>query len=459
MSLDAVDCQSFAGGFTLGVAQAGFTVTDKRENVGGFGVPIVDDNRGLINNDLNIEVGVPESWRPVRRTDLVFGNPPCSGFSAYTTVANQTGSDSGRDHAINQCMWDFANYAAACRASVIVMESVQLAYTKGRDLMQELRALVEEKTGYRYDLIHVLHNNGSIGGASMRRRYFMVLARRGLKFGIEPPVIKEVPLVKDVFYDLESLPLVSGPQRYRRKPRGGYAALLRSETGLVDGHDTIHNRENTHVTWIAQNTPAWYGGEFLGAATRRIVEAGIPLLPTMYKPDGSVYASLLSTDPYRPRRWHANKTGAVITGTGVEDSIHPWLPRTLTFREATRIMGFPDDWSLKTIVGEARTSKICANQKWLGKGISVPCGEWIAGWSRAALEGRPGSWRGDLIGDHEWLINVTNDFKAVYNDRTGEAGDFRSAALKREMAARSVTSVTKVVEPEGIEDLEEELSA
>jgi len=34
----AVDCQGFAGGFTLGMVQAGFHLVGKREMKAGFGV-------------------------------------------------------------------------------------------------------------------------------------------------------------------------------------------------------------------------------------------------------------------------------------------------------------------------------------------------------------------------------------------------------------------------------------
>lgn len=440
MSLTAVDCQSFAGGFTLGVARAGFDVVAKREGAAGFGVPFVLGNRGFFPHLDDVQASEPAAWRPVKRAALVFGNPPCSGFSGYTAVRNQTGSERGSDHSINQCMWDFVAYAASCDAKIAIMESVQAAGKLGRELMRELRFDMEERTGKRYDLIHVFHNNASVGGSSVRRRYFMVLARRGLKFGIESPSIDRVPVLEDLLKDLETQPLDPTWRKYARKKADPYVmAKLRAGEGL-DGHDTIHNRENRHVTWVVENSPEWRGGEFLGSAMRRLIDAGIEPLETMRKADGSFLSSLLSTDPYRPRRAHARKPAPVITGTGVEDTIHPVLPRTLTFREAARIMGFPDDWSLAPILGEqgAKSSHIVQRQKWLGKGISVPCGEWIGGWAKRTLEGNPGAWRGEPTGEEaEWVIDVTNDYKKVYCDKTGEVADTRTKALKKEMEARA----------------------
>lgn len=435
----AIDCQGFAGGFTLGMARAGFNVIEKREDVGGFGVPIVDHNRDLINPDLNIEVGPPDTWRAVK-ADVVFGNPPCSGFSGLTGLCNQTGWDTGMDHAINQCMWHFVAYAAACNAKIAIMESVQLAFTKGQDLMQALRFDMEERTGRQYDLIHVLHNNAGVGGASVRKRYFMVLARKGLRFGIEPPVVDRVPILGDVLYDLEPLALRPDAQRYRRQPRDLYAASLRSDSGRVDGHDVIHNRENDGCRWIAENTPEWRPAEYIGDAFRRLIKArgGIDNLPdVVLSKDGELRQAFLATHAYRQRRAYAYKAAGVLSGTGCEDTIHPTLPRQLTFREGARIMGFPDDWSLEPILESGRPGRIWQNQKWLGKGISVPCGEWIGGWAKRTLERNPGPWRGTKLGgEREWVINVTNDHKAVYDERTGECRDSRSRDLIREMESR-----------------------
>lgn len=440
--MKAVDCQSFAGGFTLGMARAGFEVVAKRENVGGFGVPIVDANRDLINPAMEIQVGAPETWARVRRADVVFGNPPCSGFSGLTGVSNRTGWGTGIDHDINRCMWDLVAYAAECEAKIVIMESVQLAYKNGRGLMQDLRTHMEEETGKKYDLYHVLHNNASIGGASLRRRYFMVLVRKGIKFGIEEPNLTDkLATMGDIVHDLIPGKLTMDPQKYKRKARHSYVESLRSPDGTFDGHQIRTSAEVRAMEWITETLETWgepwRGGEKIGDATTRAVQlAGLSNVPDFMKRgvDGAITHSLLATHAYVPVRSHYGKVSGVVTGTGPEDIVHPSLPRTITYREAARIMGFPDNWSLAAIDGKGGPSN---NQKWLGKGISVPCGEWIGGWAKAALEGTPGSWRGEDIGDREWLINVTNDYKRVYNDRTGEYGDYRSKDLVKEMARRA----------------------
>src|ERR1035437_767860 len=59
MTLDAIDCQGFAGGFTLGAVQAGFRLVGKREHPGAFGVASCEANRHLLGNDWQTEVSEP----------------------------------------------------------------------------------------------------------------------------------------------------------------------------------------------------------------------------------------------------------------------------------------------------------------------------------------------------------------------------------------------------------------
>lgn len=443
--IEAIDCQSFAGGFTLGMAQAGFTVVAKAEEPGGFGVPLVEGNAGLINPDMEIQVGKAEEWEP-KSVQVVFGNPPCSGFSGLSSAAGPGNSFAGTEaHAgINECMWRLVRYAARCEAEVVIMESVQAAYKKGRELMQALRVEMEQMAGRRYDLTHVLQNSASVGGASIRKRYFMVLSRKGLEFGIEPPRIDRVPVLEELIGDLYGQPLAKGPTAYMEEgyevdEARAYGLEYRSASGFVDGHDLLYNSMTAGKAYLAEQ--GWQGGEKSGQVFARLTQEQIDDSPLVHKQvegeDGElvnfIASRYRSTYAFAPVRLYAHKAAPVITGTGCNDFVHPVLPRTITFREAARIMGFPDDWSLAPMWEAGRIGE---TQKWLGKGITVQVGKWIGDWAYGTLMGSPGPWRGELIGEGEWLIDVTNDHKAVYNERTGEPVDSRSPSLRREMEAR-----------------------
>ena len=97
-------------------------------------------------------------------------------------------------------------------------------------------------------------------------------------------------------------------------------------------------------------------------------------------------------------RWKSQGTARVITGGALDLVLHPWLPRFITHREAARIMGFPDDWSIRPLRHNSGL-----RMTW-GKGITVQCGKWIGEHVARALDGTPSPVMGKLIGEREWLI-------------------------------------------------------
>jgi hypothetical protein len=78
----AVDVMGFAGGFALGMTQAGFTLVGKRELPGGFGVANCLANRHLLGDQWEAQVGPADSWEVMPNARVVFGNPPCSHTGA-----------------------------------------------------------------------------------------------------------------------------------------------------------------------------------------------------------------------------------------------------------------------------------------------------------------------------------------------------------------------------------------
>lgn len=78
MSYTATDVYGFAGGFTLGMAQAGFQIDGKRELPSGFGITNCDVNRHLLPGSWKAQAAPAAQWEVVANSTVVFGNPPCS---------------------------------------------------------------------------------------------------------------------------------------------------------------------------------------------------------------------------------------------------------------------------------------------------------------------------------------------------------------------------------------------
>lgn len=387
-----VACQSFAGGFDLGMVQAGFELVHKVEQAGGFGLGNCLGNRVLLGDRWDGQATTPDQWH-APSADVIAANPPCSGFSPMTDNRHR-----GVDSKINQCMWVLIEYTARVRPQIMIMESVRQAYTGGRSLMQALRARLEELTGLPYELYHVMQDAIDLGGAARRPRYFMVLSR--VPFGVEYPRLSRRPLLRDVWSDLRGHPLTWQSQPYRR-PATWWSETPRTGCTTFDGH--VNHRgvpieRALDLMIVANQNGGWPFGWSIGRVAQHVYETtgGLPaswqhMVPKLLAKKWHMgFASITRWDPDRP--------GRVIMGSALDMVLHPWEPRTITHREAARVMGFPDDWRILPLRRQANL-----RATW-GKGITVQCGRWIGDWCRAALDGRPGTVTGELIGEREHLV-------------------------------------------------------
>jgi len=389
-----VDALGFAGGFTLGMVQAGFELVGKREMKGGFGVPNCEANRGLLGQGWRSEATNPAQWSVVDAT-VVAGNPPCSGFSGMSAKHFR-----GANSPINHCMWAFADYAARVRPQVAIFESVQLAFTRpdGLALMRALRHDLEEKTGDQWTLHHVLHDAYSVGGVAHRRRYFWVATR--VPFGIEWPHRDRLPVLDDAIGDLEDQPLAWGALPLAGTPSWWAQSRTRDDL-LVDGHVSVRAPLIQRVVDLLQGVQ-WNGGEHLARLARRYYDTHGRLPDSWRATESKVVASDFNLGYNTPVKWIGDAPARVITGAGPIVAFHPRLQRPLTHREVARVMGFPDTWLIEPL---RNTPGLVAT--W-GKGITVDCGRWIGEWIHSALDEQPGSYAGEPIGDREFLIDCTN---------------------------------------------------
>lgn len=404
----AIDVHGFAGAMTLGFVQAGFELEAKMSGEGGFGVPLVEANRHLLPGAWSTTVARPVDW-PRATADVVFGNPPCSGFSALSVY--QRGSEGqwvdgrGVDSHLNQGMYDLVDYAADVRPQVVVYESVEQAGRRGGSLLRKLRDRLEERSGLAYWLTNVFQDNASVGGSSLRRRYFWVASQ--VPFGIEWPDEREVPSL------LETI----------AHPTGDGQVVLENDI----------TRDAARICLLAAaNGVFWEGGEKVGHVTCRLARGDEVLTKrrvdrTAYQVPARCFACEdnggepahvkvgvdmswvrnihWKTNLYAARRWHGDRPAAVATGGFLEDAIHPTLPRTMTYREEARIMGFPDAWRVQAAV------ETPGGSQWMGKGIPVQAGRWVAEWVREAILGSPGPYRGEMVGPRESTIDVIGAWK------------------------------------------------
>jgi site-specific DNA-cytosine methylase len=368
----------FAGSMAAGVDQAGFDVVAKREPSAfkGFGVESMTYNMPWVE----AQVAPWGQWDlPVEKDiELVYGCPPCSGFSQLssvnTKVYEHTGTTyRGADAEINECMEHLIDYAARIAPRIVIMESVGAAFKLGREWFEQLWQKLRDETGLDYKLAHVNMNAAWVGGDVIRPRYFMVAHLD--PFGVGLDFVKPRPFL-EVVSDL-------GPEDL-------------DDTDW--GHMTRGTRSTERITqtieWLRKQDRDWEPGTRLPQNA-----ADIGLEPPDFwlkeKPSKNkrgyredVYSHWYSSDPFSPVRWRGDKPFGVIVAASLDRAIHPTEPRPLTFREAARFMSLPDTWSMRVLVEKNRPDE-------LGKAVPTASAKWIAHWAKMSIEGTPGEYAGE----------------------------------------------------------------
>lgn len=411
--MDLIDCQGFAGGMTLGIVQAGFTLVHKAEEPAGFGMAMCDVNRHLLGDKWQAQAAEPAEWDvPSGGADLVAGNPPCSGFSVMSPSSFR-----GVNSPINACMRNLFAYAARVKPSAVVMESVGAAFKIGLPLMRELAEGLSRQTGTRYYVTHVLQNNLSLGGCTRRRRYFLVVT--DCPFGVEQAPLRWVPTLGDAVGDLVNMDLTWDAQPYQERPTW-WSLSKRSLSGMTDGHISPelapkHEQRLHDITDYVDWPSGWpfemviksYYDKFGDFPESWKYQSTSKTWGHLTRDKVIIERGFKIGGYSQTRHWKWDEPGHVLTGHGPNQIWHP-EGRLYTHREAARIMGFPDDWKIAPLQGNKLLSAM-----W-GKGVSVDCGRWIGTWVRESLMGRPGSITGTPMPDgDDTVIDASSWWKLV----------------------------------------------
>lgn len=408
-----VDCQGLAGAWTVGTARTGrFELVGRTSLPGGFGDDAIGINRHLVGDGWEQQVGDQATWEPYDGVHYLCGTPPCSGFSMMNISKGSNAR--GPDSPINSCMKDLVRYASRCTGSdgkpgpeVVSFESVQGAFNQGRSLMQTLRRDLSKRTGQEYHLTHVKMSGSSVGAAQYRHRYYPVFHR--VPFSPARPEPKHVATYGDAIGDLEGLKPHAYEQKIRRKPSDWLVDNnLRRDDNVVDWHvPWSAGDENRAMKLFREVEPYWAPGTGMTEVLRNWPEDRPPpkTIIENYPYDESNFR-----DPrgwHWPRRLDPGKPGYVLTGAGGSAFVHWSEPRYLTIREASRLMGYPDDW--KWPDGE----KLDIINSWIGKCCPVQSGQWLSEQVADALDDPTLEHAdpGEGIGYAETLFDCTLDYR------------------------------------------------
>jgi site-specific DNA-cytosine methylase len=393
-----VDCNGLAGGASIGIIQAGGELVHRCGTL-KLGHENMRANRPLTGWDWEDEFSDdPTDWWAPQDVDLVIGTPPCSGYSTLTRADKR-----GQDADVNKHMNKLVQYAGRVAPPIVAFESVQQAFTTGRAHMQLLRDKLEADTGYRYDLIHVKHNNAVLGGAAQRKRYWWVASR--IPFGMDPPIPLRVPTLTESIGDLRGLQSTWEKQPYVY-PETWWSSRRRSNDGAVDGHSIRRLTHEKRVRALVDALDGEWPQGWREEDACRAVYKRYGRLPDAWKTQQDrLVRRGFDMGFNQMGRWYADLPARVLTGGALDQAMHPTELRMFTLREAMRIQGWPDTWRLWPI------RDVATHPLFAGKGVPVDASRWLGVWVKEALEGRPGSMRGLPVGDREFLLDSTHNYK------------------------------------------------
>ena len=318
--MKALGIHVFAGSFSIGVQEHadveahleydGYASETAQSN---FDFPVIE-NKEDWPEDPKQEFG---------DVDFLFGNPPCAPFSV------QAGGSSGgvEDDRIGRIR-EVVSTADQIRPRVWAFESVTQAYTKGKDLIDDIEAKAKSMG---YNVTHYLHDVNFHGVPQSRKRYLFIAH--------DMPIDWDLP----------------EPER----------------VGIDDKANEIFDENPDKII------------EPLNDDAR---EAWNEMIPEL-EPGQRLRELWMSKDD--PDGWKPFQTvrkmrteGPACAALGGVRFIHPFEDRFLSVRELARFMGYPDDY-------EFDGSSTTQDSYYIAKGVAAPVGEWLARNVKENLEREP----------------------------------------------------------------------
>lgn len=332
-----VDLFAGVGGMSLGFEQAGFDV------VAGFDIELHNVEtykknfpaRPAFQCDLSKATGDQlrkKAKLGKKRIDVVFGGPPCQGFSE---IGKRLLADPR-----NQLLFHFSRLVRQLKPRYFVLENVEgLTFGDSKDLLNSFLLRVK-RAGYDVvEPVRVL-DAADYGVPQRRLRLFVLGFERGLPSPSYPPPcplrnsqgrIVE-PKVIDAIRDLQKV--VDRQDAYdsdvflgRLGRPSYYAKLLRGEVADPDDQSVSRERNGDGLSGCLRT---WHSDE--------VVERFSDTIPGTSEPI-SKYYRLANDGLARTLRAGTNVDHGSHTAAR---PIHPDQPRCVTTREAARLQSFPD---------------------------------------------------------------------------------------------------------------------
>ncbi len=329
----AIDLFCGAGGMAVGFEQAGFDIALAVDIDGHhaatharnfpYGTTLCKSIVDLTTEHVREAVGADAE------VDLIFGGPPCQGFS-------NMGLRDTKDPR-NTLVDQFVRIVTEVRPRAFVMENVPGMLAGDTAVVLERAISSFEAAGYRIVKPVRVLDASEFGVPQKRRRLFVLGIRSDIDGDLSYPIERcqgqpDRPTVWDAISDLPDVEkydslLIEDEICYDKPPKSSYAKVARSAE--PDPSDFSHPR-----SWPAE----------ICSGVLRIKHAAKSVELYSATPQGQMVPGhklpKLTVDGICPTlRAGSDSTHGSHTAPR---PIHPKLPRCITAREAARLHGFPD---------------------------------------------------------------------------------------------------------------------
>ncbi len=320
-----IDLFAGAGGMTLGATEAGVKVIHAIEicrhaaHAYRLNFPTIP----LEVVDIRDVQSLPDKPTGVR--SILFGGPPCCGFS----TSNQRTRNS--TNASNWLFKEFGRLTCLWEPDWIVLENVTgIAKTSGGRFLAHAIDMFKQAG---YTTTHFTLNAVDFGAPQRRERMFVIGARDGTTYNPPQPSAARQGTVGEAIGDLP--PLKNGAHEdilpYGNRKPSEYAATLRRGAQRVTGNLVTRNAE--HILKRYAHVPP--GGNWANIPKRLLAN----------------YSNVERCHTGIYRRLDVATPSVVIGNFRKNMLIHPSEDRGLSVREAARIQGLPDWFRFSGSVG------------------------------------------------------------------------------------------------------------
>jgi DNA (cytosine-5)-methyltransferase 1 len=332
-----VDLFAGAGGMTLGFEQGGFDVLAAVEfdpihcATHEFNFPLWSILCRSMT-DITAQEIRDNSAIGDREIDVVFGGPPCQGFSLMGKRA--------LDDPRNELVFHFMRLVIELKPLYFVMENVPgIAQGKHRHFLSEIINNFRAN-GYDVEENYQVLKASDYGVPQTRSRLFLFGCREGLPLPTYPGILTATPTVWDAIGDLPIIenyselwdsdsaiaPLCRRPIAPYRKP-SVYAKKMRGKSPLENNYSSPRKFDDQVLT---------------GSIRTKHNEISMKRFEETKWGEAEKISRFFKLDPNglcnTLRAGTASNKGAFTSPR----PIHPYKPRCITVREAARLHSFPD---------------------------------------------------------------------------------------------------------------------